>query len=681
MKDMCADCGADLQKLDGPVGQGAGVAMVHAIPELKVSVSEAASLGREDLGRLVTARKLVLLVDLDQTLIHTTNDNIPPNLRDVHHFQLSGHPRAPWYHTRLRPGTTDFLENISKLYELHICTFGARLYAHQIARFLDPKSKYFSHRILSRDECFDARSKTANMSALFPCGDSMVCIIDDREDVWNFAPNLVHVKPYHFFKNTGDINAPPGLTKRENDGKAAEEKTKAAQVAKKEPAKAEVEDSSSEDEPPQTEKAADRRDSIDMPQFDSNSRGATELNDNQEKKTEEETSKVEESSKDDLTSAGDAPKEVKVPKEPKVEGEVGDDLEISDSDSSTGKRSRDISDTEGAGDEEKKKKVVVEKPKSAAEEVEDNDDYLLYLEDILRTVHKAYYDLHDQAASASPATPAKAPDLKMVIPYVRRKTLHGVSLVMSGVVPTHVPLERSKPYLLARALGASVTTEVCAATTHLVAARLGTAKVNDARRRAGVALVTPDWLWACAERWERVDERLFTLSKTSSVTRRPPAHCSSPEIAFAERCADIDLGLEAGLARQPSVAEADPFLSFSTEDLAGMDKEVEDILSGEESDSEGEGGEGGVQGAGWQGGDEEGDSSSQDSMTGAAPRGHKRDREECGPWTVGDSEEDTNPGPPERRRKGSEGEGGSEERGGEEDWGEMGAELERELGN
>ncbi len=35
-----------------------------------------------------------------------------------------------------------------------------------------------------------------------------------REDVWNFAPNLIHVRPYHFFKHTGDINAPPGLTKQ-----------------------------------------------------------------------------------------------------------------------------------------------------------------------------------------------------------------------------------------------------------------------------------------------------------------------------------------------------------------------------------------------------------------------------------------------------------------------------------
>ena len=69
----------------------------------------------------------------------------------------------------------------------------------------------------------------------------------------------------------------------------------------------------------------------------------------------------------------------------------------------------------------------------------------------------------------------------------------------------------------------------------MVAARLGTAKVNDARKQGGISIVTPDWLWACSERWERVSEKLFTLTKHSSVTRRPPAHCSSPEIAFAER--------------------------------------------------------------------------------------------------------------------------------------------------
>lgn len=53
--------------------------------------------------------------------------------------------------------------------------------------------------------------------ALFPCGDNLVCIIDDREDVWNRAPNLIQVRPYHFFEHTGDIHAPPGLGKTDSD--------------------------------------------------------------------------------------------------------------------------------------------------------------------------------------------------------------------------------------------------------------------------------------------------------------------------------------------------------------------------------------------------------------------------------------------------------------------------------
>lgn len=62
----------------------------------------------------------------------------------------------------------------------------------------------------------------SNSRALFPCGDSMVCIIDDREDVWNMATNLIQVKPYHFFQHTGDINAPPGMSKHELDGKGVD---------------------------------------------------------------------------------------------------------------------------------------------------------------------------------------------------------------------------------------------------------------------------------------------------------------------------------------------------------------------------------------------------------------------------------------------------------------------------
>lgn len=101
--------------------------MIHSVPELKVTQELAEKLGKADTERLLGDKKLVLLVDLDQTLIHTTNDNIPNNLKDVYHFQL--YPNSPWYHTRLRPGALKFLANMHPFYELHICTFGARNYA------------------------------------------------------------------------------------------------------------------------------------------------------------------------------------------------------------------------------------------------------------------------------------------------------------------------------------------------------------------------------------------------------------------------------------------------------------------------------------------------------------------------------------------------------------------------
>lgn len=47
----------------------------------------------------------------------------------------------------------------------------------------------------------------------------MVCIIDDREDVWKFAPNLITVKKYVYFQGTGDINAPPGSREAQTERK------------------------------------------------------------------------------------------------------------------------------------------------------------------------------------------------------------------------------------------------------------------------------------------------------------------------------------------------------------------------------------------------------------------------------------------------------------------------------
>lgn len=41
---------------------------------------------------------------------------------------------------------------MSKLYEMHVYTAGSRSYANAVCKGIDPNGKYFSERILSRDE-------------------------------------------------------------------------------------------------------------------------------------------------------------------------------------------------------------------------------------------------------------------------------------------------------------------------------------------------------------------------------------------------------------------------------------------------------------------------------------------------------------------------------------------------
>ena len=236
LNEMCGVCGEDL-KVDEPIsaigkgslakkadsGSNGGssgkhnnlminaahsthLPMLHSEPHIRVDRDEALELGKKDLINLVKSRKLVLLVDLDHTVIHTTNEHVNKDIKDIYHYELNH--KNIWYHTKFRPGCEEFLKAMSEIFELHMVTFGERNYAHTIANLMDKDRKYFHDRILSRNEIFNPVSKTDNLKALFPRGDLMVCIIDDREDVWNYARNLVCVKPYVYFKNTGDINDP-----------------------------------------------------------------------------------------------------------------------------------------------------------------------------------------------------------------------------------------------------------------------------------------------------------------------------------------------------------------------------------------------------------------------------------------------------------------------------------------
>ncbi|XP_071510054.1 RNA polymerase II subunit A C-terminal domain phosphatase-like [Diadema antillarum] len=578
MKGMCAECGEDLRR-DEDVSKKqapsstASVAMVHSIPELHVTKEEAAVLAKQDEDSLIKHRKLVLLVDLDQTLIHTTLDDVPPDMPGVHHFQLRKGPLFPWYHTKIRDGCNQFLDLVSQYYQLHIFTMGVRLYAHTVAEIIDPDGKFFSHRILSRDECFDPNSKTANLKSIFPRGDKMVCIIDDRDDVWNYAPNLIQVPPFRFFEGTGDINTPPNLANdrgtppvhRPRESSTTYVSSSGSSKSEEAKKSAELEDSgiSEEDEGKnQTEQSEAVESEVCSSEVSSTTKDA-----------EQEDSKDEDAIGEKTKKNGDG--DTKEAKEEKEEGEITQEKD---------------------SDNEKVTTTAEEK-----EAKEDGDDYFMYLGDILIRIHRTYFSQVDAQPSPRPL-----PDLKVILPKMKTSVLKGCNIVFSGVFPTNMPPEQSRAWKVANALGAKVSPQVITkskedqgkgrATTHLVAATVGTSKVHLAKRSRKIYIVEPDWLWCCWERWERVDERLFLLPDVSkhgsrsstpgySDTESTGSQKSRKGKAKSKSMASTN-GKSTGVgnpaqrtkARPLSLSEDyNPMYSFSSEDLASMDREVQDM--------------------------------------------------------------------------------------------------------
>ncbi|KAI8615578.1 HAD-like domain-containing protein [Chytriomyces sp. MP71] len=203
--------------------------MTHDASGVLVSQQKADDIERETALRLRRLRKLSLILDLDQTVIHATvdptvgewlkhsnSDHRYPELNDVHHFTLpDGNPTI--YYIKLRPGTFEFLEKAFKLFEMHVYTMGTRHYANAVAKILDPTGKLFGARILSRDESGSFHEKS--IKRLFPGeGEKMVVAVDDRGDVWGWSRNLIRIKPYDFFVGIGDINEPGGKVPTQNMG-------------------------------------------------------------------------------------------------------------------------------------------------------------------------------------------------------------------------------------------------------------------------------------------------------------------------------------------------------------------------------------------------------------------------------------------------------------------------------
>ena len=504
----------------------ATINMVHDNVSLTVSQREATRVEEEAMRRLLASKKLSLVVDLDQTIIHATvdptveewqNDEDNPNheaVKDVRKFKLVDDgpgARGCWYYIKLRPGLKEFLENISKLYELHIYTMGTRLYAQNIANIVDPDRKIFGDRILSRDESGSLTAK--NLQRLFPVDTKMVVIIDDRGDVWKWSDNLVKVTPYDFFVGIGDINS-SFLPKKQELRSSA----KAAAVAIPDPNKDLAEGATIREPTPVTngdvpetlsqEAEGASGAASTLKQLISMSGGDDPI-----------TLQAQASQQDETLTA-------QLQDRPLLQKQK--QLEADDEAAAAASTDSDNSNENNPGEE-----TPSDSGKHRHNLLQDNDSELHYLERSLRNVHLEFFDVYNQKLAGiqggriaqlrgdkhSKKVPVNdkgadlklVPDIKTIMPQMKLRVLEGVSLVFSGVVPLGTDIQNSDIALWAKSFGAQIFENISKRTTHVIAARNRTAKVRQAARRRRVKIVTTQWLFDSISQWQRVDEEPYLI--------------------------------------------------------------------------------------------------------------------------------------------------------------------------
>jgi hypothetical protein len=351
----------------------------------------------------------------------------------------------------------------------------------------------------------------------------MVCIIDDREDVWNYARNLICVQPYVYFKNTGDINDPKqiAMNRKRKTASSSNENEESSLNLKDRAAKTKTSDSMGD------------------PIVD------------------EESNSNSNSNLEDITVKSN---------------------EQTDRNEREGEEKESEEDTINDPDDPDRYLIYLE---DILKKV--HDEYYKIYEARLQS-HRSSAQSQDEFSNIENVNETDLPDVKKVLPLIKSRVLENVVISFSGVVPTGYDLRKQRCYLMATSLGAKVNEELVLPTsedidkmkdivisntkkyeynydeetnssssgadfkssnesindqnsksdpasteatknpadinkskrftTHLVAAKYGTCKVHEAlKAKPPIKVVTPEWLINSNFKWIKCDEDLFKLTK------------------------------------------------------------------------------------------------------------------------------------------------------------------------
>ncbi|KAI3928759.1 hypothetical protein MKW98_024360 [Papaver atlanticum] len=176
---MCVKCA---QVVDDDLS---AVPLGYIHRDLRVGTQELARLRKKDLNTLFQKKKLILVLDLDHTLLNST------------HFQHIS-PDEEYLNNQIDSTICQgFLKQASSLFELYIYTMGEQRYAMEMVRLLDPDNAYFNSRVISQGDCTKKHQKGLDVVL---GAESAVIVLDDTEHVWQqHKENLILMDRYHYF--------------------------------------------------------------------------------------------------------------------------------------------------------------------------------------------------------------------------------------------------------------------------------------------------------------------------------------------------------------------------------------------------------------------------------------------------------------------------------------------------
>lgn len=196
VQGLCAMCGDEIEDVSN------FVSVVHNSDKVLQKYEDAYQTNLKHFFSLCKRNKMILLLDLDHTLVHVTLAKAKCDFSFV--------KDGVSFYAKTRPGLCEFLEEMHELFEMHVFTLGVREYANEICKNIDPDKKYFGDRIISRSENNGELKKSIKRILNI---DKNVLVLDDSLATCRFVENVIVIAQFIYYE-VDEFSDPTLVAKR-----------------------------------------------------------------------------------------------------------------------------------------------------------------------------------------------------------------------------------------------------------------------------------------------------------------------------------------------------------------------------------------------------------------------------------------------------------------------------------